>query len=49
MIKAHRTDTQSFFGSAKEFEERYWMALIRQVLVDGLLSKDIETYGIIKL
>jgi ATP-dependent DNA helicase RecQ len=25
------------------------MALIRQVLVDGLLSKDIETYGIIKV
>jgi len=49
MIKAHRTDTQSFFGSGKNFEERYWMALIRQVLVDGLLSKDIETYGIIKL
>jgi ATP-dependent DNA helicase RecQ len=25
------------------------MALLRQVLVDGLLSKDIETYGIIKI
>ena len=25
------------------------MALIRQVLVDGLLTKDIETYGVIKL
>jgi len=25
------------------------MALIRQVLVDGLLSKDIETYGILKV
>jgi ATP-dependent DNA helicase RecQ len=49
MIKAHRTDTQPFFGSGKKFEERYWMALIRQVLVDGLLSKDIETYGIIKV
>jgi ATP-dependent DNA helicase RecQ len=49
MIKAYRTDTTSFFGSGKNFEERYWMALIRQVLVDGLLSKDIETYGIIKV
>lgn len=49
MIKAHRTDSQSFFGTGADFEERYWMALIRQVLVDGLLSKDIETYGIIKL
>ena len=49
MIKAHRTDTQSFFGSGSDYEERYWMALLRQVLVAGLLSKDIETYGIIKI
>jgi ATP-dependent DNA helicase RecQ len=49
VIKAHRTDSQSFFGSGVSFEERYWMALIRQVLVDGLLSKDIETYGILKI
>jgi ATP-dependent DNA helicase RecQ len=49
VINAHKTDTQPFFGSGKEFEERYWMALLRQVLVDGLLSKDIETYGIVKV
>lgn len=49
MIKAYRTDTQPFFGTGKNFEERYWMALIRQVLVDGLLSKDIETYGVVKV
>ena len=49
MIKAHKTDSQSFFGSGAAFEERYWMALLRQVLVFGLLSKDIETYGIIKI
>ena len=49
MIKAHRTDSQAFFGKGKDFEERYWMALIRQVLVDGYLNKDIETYGIIKI
>jgi len=48
-IKAHRTDAQKFFGTGADFEERYWMALIRQVLVDGYLSKDIETYGILKL
>jgi ATP-dependent DNA helicase RecQ len=49
VINAHKTDAQPFFGSGKDFEERYWMALIRQVLVDGLLSKDIETYGILKV
>ena len=49
VIKAHKTDSQKFFGSGAQFEEKYWMALIRQVLVDGFLSKDIETYGIIKI
>ena len=49
MIKAHRTDSQAFFGCGIKFEEKYWMALIRQVLVDGFLSKDIETYGILKI
>lgn len=49
VIKAHRTDSQSFFGSGADHDEKYWMALLRQVLVDGLLSKDIETYGIVKI
>lgn len=48
-IKAHRTDAQSYFGCGKNRDERFWMALIRQVLVAGLLHKDIETYGILKL
>jgi ATP-dependent DNA helicase RecQ len=48
-IKAHRTDTQPFFACGAAFDERYWMALIRQVLVDGMLTKDIETYGILKV
>jgi ATP-dependent DNA helicase RecQ len=49
VIKAHRTDTQDLFGCGSDHDERYWMALIRQVLVAGLLYKDIETYGILKL
>ena len=49
VIKAHRTDSQSFFGCGADHDEKYWMALLRQVLVDGLLSKDIETYGIVKI
>ncbi|MCD0466750.1 DNA helicase RecQ [Flavobacterium sp. ENC] len=49
VIKAHKTDTQSFFGKGSDHDEKYWMALLRQVLVTGYLSKDIETYGIIKI
>jgi ATP-dependent DNA helicase RecQ len=49
VIKAQKIDTQSYFGSGAGFDEKYWMALIRQVLVDGLLTKDIETYGVLKM
>ncbi|PZR20104.1 MAG: DNA helicase RecQ [Flavobacterium psychrophilum] len=49
VIKAHKTDSQSYFGSGSAHDEKYWMALIRQVLVEGYLSKDIETYGVLKL
>ena len=49
VIKAHRTDSQSFFGCGIKHDEKYWMALLRQVLVEGFLSKDIETYGIVKI
>jgi ATP-dependent DNA helicase RecQ len=49
VIKAHRTDVQSFFGCGANHDEKYWMALLRQVLVSGYLSKDIETYGIVKI
>jgi len=48
-IKAYRTDNQDFFGCGSDHDERYWMALIHQVLVDGMLTKDIETYGILKV
>ncbi|PXY42035.1 DNA helicase RecQ [Flavobacterium cheongpyeongense] len=49
VIKAHRTDAQSYFGSGSDHDEKYWMALLRQVLVTGYLSKDIETYGVVKI
>jgi len=49
LISSHKTDTQDFFGVGNDKDKRYWMALIRQVLVAGLLKKDIETYGILRL
>tara|TARA_R110002072_G_scaffold172324_10_gene326419 strand:- start:7925 stop:10117 length:2193 start_codon:yes stop_codon:yes gene_type:complete len=49
LISSHRLDTQPFFGTGKDKEPEYWMALLRQVLVTGMLTKDIETYGVIKL
>lgn len=49
IIKAHRTDSQQFFGRGKQYEEKHWMALIRQVMVADFIIKDIESYGVLKL
>ncbi|MDB4752735.1 DNA helicase RecQ [Winogradskyella sp.] len=49
LISSHKTDIQPFFGIGKDKEPRFWMALIRQVLVAGYLRKDIETYGVLRL
>ncbi|MBQ0735984.1 RecQ family ATP-dependent DNA helicase [Aquimarina celericrescens] len=49
LIISHKTHLQSFFGSGKSKDAKYWMALVRQVLVAGYLRKDIETYGVIRI
>ncbi|MBF8151007.1 RecQ family ATP-dependent DNA helicase [Winogradskyella sp. F6397] len=49
LISSHKTDLQAHFGVGKAKPPRYWMALIRQVLVARYLKKDIETYGVLRL
>lgn len=49
IISSHKTDEDDYFGSGKNKDAHYWKALIRQILVAGLLKKDIETYGVVKL
>jgi len=49
LISSHKTDQQDFFGVGKAKNPRYWMALIRQVIVARYLKKDIETYGVLRL
>lgn len=49
IISSHKADTKSFFGIGADKDKSYWMALVRQVLVAGLLRKEIEQYGILHL
>ncbi|TPV32911.1 RecQ family ATP-dependent DNA helicase [Paucihalobacter ruber] len=49
LIISHRTDASPVFGIGQEKEPRYWMALIRQMLVAKLISKEIETYGVLHM
>ena len=48
-IKAAKQENNEFFGAGDEHDEKYWTAVIRQALVNKLLSKDIENYGILKM
>ena len=49
MLSSHRTHSQPFFGIGNDKDDKYWMALIRQVLVVPYLRKEIEEYGVLKL
>ncbi|QCX38753.1 RecQ family ATP-dependent DNA helicase [Aureibaculum algae] len=49
LLKSRRTDEQTYFGVGKNKENVFWMALIRQVLVAGYISKEIEQYGVLKI
>ncbi|WMX16049.1 MULTISPECIES: DNA helicase RecQ [unclassified Aureispira] len=42
-------DKLSLFGTGKDKDAHYWNSILRQALLNNLLVKDIETYGIIKL
>ena len=49
LISTHKSDQKPFFGKGKHKPDKFWMAALRQVMVAGLIHKDIETYGVIKL
>jgi ATP-dependent DNA helicase RecQ len=48
-IKMYRHEENPVFGSGKEKDEHFWNSLIRQMLLENLIQKDIEDYGVLKL
>ena len=48
-IAMYRHEGLAEFGTGKDQPDHYWNTLIRQMLLDGLLSKDIEDYGVLKI
>ncbi len=48
-IKAIKLDKSEYFGKGGGKEKRYWVMVIHQALVNRLLKKEIENYGILKL
>jgi len=48
-INLYRHDALPVFGIGKDKEPHLWNSLIRQMLLENLLKKDIEEYGLLKL
>ena len=47
-IQMFRHDGLNAFASGNDRDAHFWNSLIRQMLLEGLLSKEIEEYGVLK-
>ncbi|RAJ85497.1 ATP-dependent DNA helicase RecQ [Chitinophaga dinghuensis] len=48
-ISTYRHDQLEVFGEGKEFDAHFWNSLLRQMMLEGLIEKDIEEYGLLKV
>ncbi len=48
-VKSFRHDELESFGSGDDHDEHFWNAVFRQSMIAGLITKDIENYGLLKI
>ena len=48
-IVAHKHHELEEFGAGEDEEEKIWNPVIRQALIAGYLSKEVENYGLLKI
>ena len=48
-IVSHKHDQLEDFGAGEDENEKLWNPVIRQALIAGMLKKDVENYGLLKL
>ena len=48
-LKAHNSSAKPFFGVGKNNDLIFWKSLLRKMIVEGLLYKKIEEYGVLKI
>ncbi len=48
-VKSYDHHKLEIFGEGSEYDEKFWNAAVRQAVLEELLSKDIENYGLLKL
>jgi len=48
-IKSFKHQSNPGFGSGKDRDEHFWNAVIRQATIGGLIYKEVESFGVLKL
>ncbi len=48
-IKMYRHDELPVFGTGKDKDDHFWNSLLRQMLLENIITKDIEDYGVLKI
>jgi ATP-dependent DNA helicase RecQ len=48
-VKSFHHDELESFGMGDDHDEHFWNAVFRQSMVAGLITKDIENYGLLKI
>ena len=48
-IQSYKHNELEIFGSGQDEDDKIWNAVIRQALIAGYLTKDIENYGLLKI
>ncbi|HMQ50403.1 MAG TPA: DNA helicase RecQ [Saprospiraceae bacterium] len=48
-IKDFKFNKKPLFGVGKDKDETFWASVFRQAMLNNLLLKDIETYGLLKM
>ena len=47
--RSYHLDNLEQFGSGTDHDDLFWKAVLRQALFDGLVQKEVEQYGVLKL
>jgi ATP-dependent DNA helicase RecQ len=48
-VTTYKGNQSKYFGEGKEHDEKFWNAIVRQMYVRGLVAKEVETYGTLKI
>jgi len=48
-VKTYKHHHSEYFGAGKERDVKFWNAVLRQALVAGFITKDIENYGLLNM